>query len=195
MPKLRVAGNRLSLGSWSIPIKISPNWTESKRQRRNFSAMAAPAVKNIEFETESEENVAKANGVPSKETTENGIVKPEVAKSSTTNMIELAAIITRETEKLEKYLKESGSSMPGFDVESPANFPKLPDEIKRAREEVVRASKELSDLVTGPTESIRWMAWDVSVPITRSEHVLTEHSTTTLFLFRLSTTTRLVCLL
>jgi hypothetical protein len=77
------------------------------------------------------------------------------------NMVELAQIITRETEKLDKYLKESGSEQPGFDVDSPANFPKLPAEIKKAREEVMRATKELGDLVTGPTESVRWIAWDV----------------------------------
>ena len=27
----------------------------------------------------------------------------------------------------------------------------------------MRASKDLSDLVTGPSESVRWLAWDVSV--------------------------------
>ena len=32
-----------------------------------------------------------------------------------------------------------------------------------AREEIVRASKDLSDLVTGPSESVRWLAWDVSL--------------------------------
>ena len=123
--------------------------------------MAPPIMKDPEIETASEENVAKASEVPSKETTVNGVTEPEAAQPSTTSMIELAAIITRETEKLEKYLMESGSEMPGFDVNSPANFPKLPDEIKKAREEIVRVSKELGDLVTGPTESVRWMAWDV----------------------------------
>lgn len=160
MPKLRVAGNRLSLGSWSIPFKGSSNGTtESKRQSRRFSAMVAPATKEAYIETASEENIAKANGTASTEPTTHGITK-----SSTTTMVELAAIITRETEKLEKYLKESGSAMPGFDVDSPVNFPKLPDEMKKAREEIVRATKELGDLVTGPTESVRWMAWDVSSP-------------------------------
>ena len=84
------------------------------------------------------------------------------ATKSKVNMVELARIITRETEIVDRYLRESGSEQPGFDVDSPANFPKLPADIKKAREEVVRATKELSALVTGPTESIRWMAWDVS---------------------------------
>ncbi|KAF8860220.1 S-adenosyl-L-methionine-dependent methyltransferase [Acephala macrosclerotiorum] len=81
-------------------------------------------------------------------------------KQSTSQLIELAGIITRETEKLDKYLKASGSPQPSFDVDGPANFPKLDEEMKKAREEVVRATKELGDLVAGPTESIRWMAWD-----------------------------------
>ncbi|CZR63074.1 related to sterigmatocystin 7-O-methyltransferase precursor [Phialocephala subalpina] len=81
-------------------------------------------------------------------------------KRSTSQLIELAGIITRETEKLDKYLKDNGSPQPSFDVDGPANFPKLDEDMKKAREEVVRATKELGDLVAGPTESIRWMAWD-----------------------------------
>jgi hypothetical protein len=158
MPKLRVTGNTLSIGSWSIPFKSSSNGDlESKRQSRRFSGVAVPATKEPEPETASEENIAEANGTGPTEPITNGTAKP-----STTSMVALAAIITKETEKLEKYLKGSGSAMPGFDVDSPANFPKLPEEMKRAREEIVRASKELGDLVTGPTESVRWMAWDHS---------------------------------
>lgn len=163
MSKLRVTRNKLGLGSWSIPFKSSSNGVDSKRQSQRFSSMAAPLVKDINSETASEENVAQANGVPSKEKTTNEVAKPEM-KPSTNSMAELAAIITRETDRLEKYLKESGSAMPSFDVASPANFPKLPEDMKKAREEIVRASKELGDLVTGPTESVRWMAWDVSSP-------------------------------
>jgi hypothetical protein len=159
MPKLRVAGNRLSIGSWSIPFKGSSNGTtESKRQSRRFSKLAIPTTKEPDIETASEENVEKTNSNVPAEPVSNGAPKPPA-----TSMVELAAIITRETEKLEKYLKESGSAMPGFGVDSPANFPKLPDEMKRAREEIVRASKELEDLVKGPTESVRWMAWDASL--------------------------------
>ena len=121
--------------------------------------MAVPATKEADTETASEENVAKLNDTaPTEPTT------PDITKPSTTSMVTLAAIIARETEKLEKYLKESGSAIPGFDVDSPTNFPKLPDEMKKAREEIVRATTELGDLVTGPTESVRWMAWDVSFP-------------------------------
>ncbi|KUJ09465.1 S-adenosyl-L-methionine-dependent methyltransferase [Mollisia scopiformis] len=79
---------------------------------------------------------------------------------STSQLIELAGIITRETEKLDRFLKQSGSAQPSFDVDGPTNFPKMSDEMKSARDEVVRATRELGDLVAGPTENIRWMAWD-----------------------------------
>ncbi len=149
MVKLRVAGNRLSVGSWSIPFARSPSGanSESKRQSRNFSTAAIPAMKEAEPTTDAVS--VKSNHKPT-------------ATTSTSRLIELAAIITRETEKLDKYIKESGAPVPSFDVDGPANFPRLGDEVKRAREEVMRATKELGDLVTGPTESVRWMAWDVS---------------------------------
>ena len=159
VPNLRVSGNRLTAGSWSMPFKGSSNGVESMRQ----STMAAPVETDPGIEIVSKENTPMMKWVPSKEITSDQIARLEKKKPTATSMVELAAIITRETEKLEKYLKESGSSMPGFDVDSPANFPKLPEEIKKAREEIVRASKELGDLVTGPTESVRWMAWDASI--------------------------------
>ena len=102
----------------------------------------------------------KTNGAPS------GLSAfPNSVRSPTSSsIVELAAIITQETEKLDSYLKHAGAPAPGFDVDSPLYFPKLPDEIKKAREEIVKATRELGDLVTGPTENLRWMAWDVSFP-------------------------------
>lgn len=143
MGKLRVAGNRLSIGSWSMPL----GRTSSESKRKSYSSVAAPVTKEAELES-----TPSSNAVPlSKATT-----------TSTSRLIELAATITRETEKLDRYIKESGAPEPSFDVDGPLNFPQLEEEVKRAREEVVRATKELGDLVTGPTESVRWMAWDVS---------------------------------
>lgn len=51
--------------------------------------------------------------------------------------------------------------MPSFDVDSPGDFPKLPDEIQMCRIEIVNATKQLRDLAVGPRESIRWGVWDV----------------------------------
>lgn len=76
-------------------------------------------------------------------------------------MIELSAIISRETAVIDKYLTENNLPQPGFNCDSPLNYPKLPDEIQKARETVISASKALADLATGPTESVRWLAWEV----------------------------------
>lgn len=136
---------------------------------------AKATTKETETRTESEKP-----GVNSKLMTEEskveatsqaGLVKPSAekhegrkpgVKPTTNSLVQLAATITRETEKLDRYIKESGAPAPSFDIDGPLDFPKLPDEIKTAREEIVRATKELGDLVTGPREGVRWMAWDVS---------------------------------
>ena len=113
-------------------------------------------------------NGVKANGVAANGVKVNGVAVTnglsKLTSTAPSRLIELAHTITRETEKLDKYLKESGSSMPSFDVDAPADFPRLPEEIQRARQKVVESTKELGDLAVGPTEGIRWMAWDVSSP-------------------------------
>ncbi|KAJ5035134.1 uncharacterized protein L3040_008393 [Drepanopeziza brunnea f. sp. 'multigermtubi'] len=80
--------------------------------------------------------------------------------SSSSQLVELAATIARETAKLDAYMQASGLPTPSFDVNGPLNFPRLNDEMQKAREEVIKAAKELGDLMTGPTETVRWMAWD-----------------------------------
>lgn len=156
MVKIRLAGNRLSVGSFSVPFGRSDS--QRKRQSRSI-AVASPPPPPKEADM--------SNGSASES------VVPVAPPTKQISLVELAKIITRESEKLEKYLKESGSPMPGFDVDSPANFPKLPDEMKKAREEIVRATKELGDLVTGPTESVRWMAWDVGFLVCSKVMLLT----------------------
>lgn len=86
----------------------------------------------------------------------------EVAFStSTPSLIELANTIKRETERLDHYIKDNDLPEPSFDVDAPLTFTELPEELKKAREEVMRATEELGALATGATESIRWLAWDV----------------------------------
>jgi hypothetical protein len=145
MVKLRVVGNRLSLGSWSIPFARSRNGSlEEKSESRRYSSITTPVAKEIDVE----------------------ISSPVISRSatSTSKLIELAQTITRETEKLDRYIKDNSLPELSFDVDAPLSFPKLSEEVKKAREEVVRATKELGDLVAGPTETIRWMAWDVRLP-------------------------------
>jgi hypothetical protein len=150
--KLRTAGSRLSIGSWSIPFARSTNGIQdAEKKSKTYSITIPTPVKEIEAEAS-----------PSPPPTLKTIVVNDVAKHSTSSLIELAQTITRETEKVNRHLKDNGIQAPSFDVDSQANFPKLEGEIKRAREEIIRATRELGDLVTGPTESVRWMAWDVS---------------------------------
>jgi hypothetical protein len=150
MAKLRIAGSRLSIGSWSIPFAWSTNGTQDAEKKSKRYAIPT-SVKEIEPEAS-----------PSPPPTLNKTVVNDVAKPSASSLIELAQTITRETEKLDRYLKDNAIQAPSFEVDSQANFPKLEGEIKRAREEIIRATRELGDLMTGPTESVRWMAWDVS---------------------------------
>ncbi|TVY52463.1 O-methyltransferase gsfB, partial [Lachnellula cervina] len=200
MARIKRSGNRLSIGTWSMPF--APSDVFSKRASRNLTA---PLLKDPGTDTASEGSATKKSGpeaadrtlaakattketetrtesekpgVNSKLTTEESKVeatsqadpvkpsaekhegrKPGV-KPTTNSLVQLAATITRETEKLDRYIKESGAPAPSFDIDGPLDFPKLPDEIKTAREEIVRATRELGDLVTGPREGVRWMAWD-----------------------------------
>lgn len=169
MDKLRKASKRLSVGSWApfgdaekrtsrTPSTASVKRSGDFTDRSDGSAPAAPAVapKSARTRPDGATNGA-TNGVT------NGVEKQSPSK--TAGLVALAKIITTESEKLEKYLKESGSAMPSLDIDGPANFPPLPDDIKKARDEVMRATRQLEYLVTGPTEKIRWMAWDVSLPI------------------------------
>ncbi|OTB03947.1 hypothetical protein M426DRAFT_73684 [Hypoxylon sp. CI-4A] len=75
-------------------------------------------------------------------------------------MIVLAQKISAETEKVENYFKENGLTAPGFNVDGPADFPNMPDDISKSRREIIHATQELQDLMVGPKESVRWMAWD-----------------------------------
>jgi len=168
MAKIKRSGNRLSIGSWSIPF--APSDSVSKKANRNSIAPPVAVAKEPEIDTTSERSVGSvAKPEPDiKATSERSVANdPEIdnaaAKPTTSSMIQLAATITRETEKLDRFIRDSGIPVPSFDVDAPLDFPTLPDDIKTAREEVVRATKELGDLVTGPRESIRWMAWDVSL--------------------------------
>lgn len=83
--------------------------------------------------------------------------------TETSLLIKLAQTITRETEKIDVYLKENSIPAPSFEEDGLVDFPRLPEDIQKARLEVVRATVELKDLIVGPTESVRWLAWDVSL--------------------------------
>lgn len=141
--RIRLTGSRIRSGSCSNSFAGSARTIQKPiRPSRKFGTTAIP----LSRETSSSPTASRSMS----------------STASTSKLIELAATITRETEKLDKYMNDNGLPTPSFEVDTLSNFPKLDGEMKKAREEVVRATKELGDLITGPTESMRWMAWDVS---------------------------------
>jgi hypothetical protein len=172
--KLRANWLGLHLENWLPFTKsgssnvVDIDGKSTRRKSSSVMAIAAPvAAKGVEVDSHSHSQVGMTNGHKHKVLIANGVpvIGDELSKPAVTSpsrLIELAQTITKETEKLDKYLKESGCSMPSFDVDAPMDFPSLPEEIQRARQKVVESTKELGDLVVGPKEGIRWMAWDVS---------------------------------
>lgn len=82
---------------------------------------------------------------------------------STMSMTALADKISKETAKLEKYLKENGLPMPDFGVDAADDFPRLPDEMQKSRLDIIHATKLLRDLAVGPREGVRWGVQQVSI--------------------------------
>ncbi|KID89862.1 O-methyltransferase, family 2 [Metarhizium guizhouense ARSEF 977] len=79
--------------------------------------------------------------------------------TETTRLVTLAKRIAAEAEKLEQYLKENDLPQPGFGSDAPGDFPNLPPEIQKSRQDIVYATRELGTLVRGPRESVRWGVW------------------------------------
>lgn len=89
---------------------------------------------------------------------------------STSNLVTLAAKIAQETEKISSYMKENGLPEPSFNADSAVGFSKLPDALQAARGEVIKATKELSELLTGAEQGLRCLAWDVWTPFSEVPH-------------------------
>ncbi|OAR02794.1 hypothetical protein LLEC1_00194 [Akanthomyces lecanii] len=123
---------------------------EKKLNRRSFSGIAQLKPKR---EVEGRLHM-KEQGSESKASTE---MKPVTSADS--RMIHLAKIISTESDKLESYCKSQGIESPSFDADAPGDFPKLPDNIQKSRQEIIFAANELSSLVRGPRESVRWGVW------------------------------------
>jgi hypothetical protein len=77
------------------------------------------------------------------------------------HIVQLAKIIAAQTAKVDAYFNEHGI-VPSFEPDGRAEIPSLPEDVQDARKEIVRATSEMRDLVLGPEESLRWMAWNVS---------------------------------
>jgi hypothetical protein len=78
-------------------------------------------------------------------------------------LTELTDIISINTKRIVQYFADNGLQNLSFDVTAPGDFP-VPTanaEIHQARRAVIHATKDLYDLMVGPRESLRWMAWSV----------------------------------
>lgn len=76
-------------------------------------------------------------------------------------------LISKNTKELASYIKEHNLPEPSFSVDGPAQV--LPatadDRGQNARLALISATQELNDLVTGPTEKLRWMTRNVWIPL------------------------------
>lgn len=159
---------KFKVPSWlnSQPGSAASSDGERKKQnRRSFSGFAQPKSKRPETAT------------PQDATAEAGSER-SAAMSTSSQMTMLSTVIATETEKLEKYLMRSGLAQPGFDVTAPGDFPKLPADMQQSRQTIINATQELSSLVRGPREHVRWSVWGVSEPITimLGEALINRHS-------------------
>lgn len=82
----------------------------------------------------------------------------------------LAQEISTATAVLQHFLSSNGLPEPSFTKDAPLAFPSGPEEIQTARRTLREVSKELYDLVTGPSEHIRWLACNVIALSHRQSH-------------------------
>jgi len=82
-------------------------------------------------------------------------------------MTRLADEISENTKILTEHLASNGLEAASFDVDGLDEFPiSTNDEIPfKARLDLIAATKELHDISLGPKESLRYLAWDVSISL------------------------------
>lgn len=144
---------------------------------RNSTPSADAGAKKAEAQTEAETKKQNRRSfsllsvsLRSKDSQTNGaaasssmLSRTEVdSTQSPSRMAALAQRIAKETETLEAYLRDNNLPMPGFGEDAPADFPKLPDDVLRSRQEIIFATKELGLLAHGARESVRWGIWEAS---------------------------------
>lgn len=172
---------KLSLSSWLNPSSTTRDeavaTAERKKQnRRTFSGFSSQQQKSSKGADgkaaaaatlqEKQASLQPKDSHPSlSSAASTSAVEPNSnqydAMASTTSMTALADIISKETAKLEKYMKENNLPMPSFQVDAADDFPKLPNDMQRSRLTIMHATKQLRDLTVGPRESLRWGVWEV----------------------------------
>lgn len=89
------------------------------------------------------------------------LTKP-ATESSVDRLITLSKDIEEKTRYLTDALRSKGLEAPCYKADGLSDFPLTEIEAVRARQELVALTKELHDLVLGPRESLKNMAWEVS---------------------------------
>ncbi len=186
MGKLRFSSLFHSRDSSSSP---SADADIKKQNRRSFSVLSH-SLRQKDVETNG------AAAAPAPKPTKADKAETPSSDQSTSRMIALARKITQATEKLESHMKANNLPLPSFDVDSPADFPSLPEDVQRSRQDIIHATKELSLLAHGPRESVRWGIWEVSALQLRPEtrDIDNRPSSSTFWRSLPSTTTGLVSL-
>ena len=85
--------------------------------------------------------------------------------ASVNRMTVLSQDIAEKTTIITDYLTSKGLEAASFDVNGLAEFPIPPEDETpfKARQELAAAAKELYDISVGPKQSLRDLAWDVSM--------------------------------
>jgi hypothetical protein len=147
--------SKLRLSSW---LHGAPSTSEKEQKKQNRRSFAG-------FSTRPRDHLTNGKPTEGKPEPENKAIRnSDPATSDSGSIVALAKKIAQESEKLEAYLKENGLPTPGFAVDSPKDFPKLPPDLQRSRKEIIHATRKLGDLVRGTTEGLRWQTWGVSPP-------------------------------
>ncbi|KAJ4386795.1 Alpha-1,3-mannosyltransferase cmt1 [Gnomoniopsis smithogilvyi] len=168
---------RRNISSWFSSSSSSRDEAETKRLNRRsfagFSAASHPFSKTkmsngLNGQTTPNNTgdkptvvLAKAERPSTSSTTQaSEAVAPASGPDDSISMTALAEKISRETAKLEKYMKDNNLPMPTFGVDAADDFPRLPNEIQKSRLEIIHATKLLRDLTVGPREGVRWGVQD-----------------------------------
>ncbi|EHK26879.1 uncharacterized protein TRIVIDRAFT_140059 [Trichoderma virens Gv29-8] len=93
-----------------------------------------------------------------------GSLAKSVIESSVDRLTMLSKAIEEKTRILTDTLRAKGLGAPSYQANGLSDFPlnEVGDEAIRARQEIVALTKELHDLVLGPRECLKTVAWDVS---------------------------------
>ena len=94
----------------------------------------------------------------------NTFVKPQPSPS-VDRLSQLSKDIEQKTKILTDRLAANGQDAPSLQPGGLADFPLDPQDTAtvEARQELITLTKELNELVQGPREVLRTMAWDVSI--------------------------------